>query len=103
MEVERIAIQQEISCSRSRLFSPEKDIPERSNGRYFWEHQKGSKVIERDTALVEGLQTRFACGRGYDKVRQLPYVAPPSYTTLLEKIKSIHFDTGNVLALLNCR
>lgn len=44
--------------------------------------------------VIEGLQTRFACGGGYDKVRKLPYVALPSYRTLLDKIKPIHFDTG---------
>lgn len=45
-------------------------------------------------SLVEGLQTRFACGSGYNKIRQLPYVALPSYTCLLRKIESVHFDTG---------
>lgn len=48
-------------------------------------------------SLVEGLQTRFACGRGYDKVRQLPYVALPSYSCLMGKIKSLHFDTGKTM------
>lgn len=44
--------------------------------------------------VIEGLQTRFACGSGYEKVRELPYVALPSYRTLLDRIKPIHFDTG---------
>lgn len=44
--------------------------------------------------VIEGLQTRFACGGGYERVRELPYVALPSYRTLMNRIQPIHFDTG---------
>lgn len=50
--------------------------------------------------LVEGLQTRFACGQDYDNVRKLPYVALPSYSCLLRKIQSVHFDTGKRLIIV---
>lgn len=50
-------------------------------------------------SIVEGLKVHFACGRGYETVRQLPYVALPAYQTLMERIKVVHFDTGKYCVL----
>ncbi|XP_062565764.1 uncharacterized protein LOC134228019 isoform X2 [Armigeres subalbatus] len=46
-----------------------------------------------DQTILRGLQTRFACGKGYDYLRQQnqPY---PSTRTLLEHIQNVPFDTG---------
>lgn len=46
-----------------------------------------------EPSLIRGLQTRFACGKGYEFLRKnnLPY---PSTRTLLEHIQSIEFDSG---------
>jgi hypothetical protein len=47
-----------------------------------------------DETIVESLQIKFACGNGYNFLRDKQGYPYPSTRTLLRRIENVKFDTG---------